>query len=208
MVGVDPATGSGKDYSVIVVFEFPCMVQVAEWRSNTMSTNELYNTLKNIIKILEKQNATTYFSVENNGVGEGVISLFEADENPPTGAEFISEEGSKKRGMATYSKKKMKACVNFKEMLEKGALHIKSSVLLAELKSYVRNRGSYNAQYGSTDDIISACLIVIRLIEEISAFDQDAFNSLYSSDSYNDWDDDEWDTNEDYDEEDYMPIII
>ena len=199
LIGVDPSTGSGEDYSVITIFEFPTMKQVGEFRSNTMSTTVVYSILKNIIKYIEKKNTTIYFSVENNGVGEGVISLYEADEHPPLNSEFVSEEGKKRRGMTTTRKTKMKACVNMKEMIEKNNLIIQSRVLLAELKSYVRYGGSYRAQLGSTDDCISAVLIVIRLIEEISSFDQKAYDKLYSVEN-NEWNEDditEYDANSD-----------
>lgn len=186
LIGVDPSTGSGEDFSVITIFEFPTMKQVAEFRSNSMSTTLVYGVLKNIIKFMEKKNTTIFFSVENNGVGEGIIALFEADENPPQLAEFVSEEGKNRRGMTTTRKTKMKACVNMKEMLEKGNLEITSRVLLAELKTYARHGGAYRAQLGSTDDCISALLIVIRLLEEISTYEQAAYDKLYQMD------DDEW----------------
>ena len=182
LIGVDPATGSGEDYSVITVFDFPNLDQVAEYRSNTMSTNDMYGILKNILLYFERMDTIVYFSVENNGVGEGIISLFEADEEPPETCEFVSEMGKGKRGMYTTNKTKMRACVNLKEMLEKGNLHIRSKVMLAELKSFARRKGSYEAQLGSTDDCVSASLIVVRLIEEIASYDQIAFDKLYSGD--------------------------
>ncbi len=208
LVGVDPATGCGEDYSVITVFEFPSMIQVAEYRSNTMSTNAVYGILINLIKYLEHMGATIYFSIENNGVGEGIISLLEADEHPPETAEFISEMGKNNRGMHTVNKVKMRACVNMKEMLERGNLHIRSSVLLAELKSFTRRKGSYEAQLGSTDDCISAVLIVIRLIEEIAAYDQVAFDKLYTGD-FEKWSSSDYDGFDgEYDESDSgLPIV-
>lgn len=190
LVGVDPSTGSGEDFSVISIFEFPSMKQVGEFRSNTMSTTFVYSILKNVIKFLEQKNTTVFFSVENNGVGEGIIALFEADENPPQMAEFVSEEGKNRRGMVTTRKSKMKACVNLKEMLEKGNITISSRILLAELKSYVRHGGSYRAQIGGTDDCISAVLIIIRILEEISSFEQDAYDKLYSVEN-DEWSDDD-----------------
>lgn len=200
IVGVDPATGSGDDYSVITVFSFPAMKQVAEWRKNTMSTNDLYGILKSLLMYLERMETQVYFSVENNGVGEGVIALYEADENPPVNSEFVSEEGAKRRGMTTTSRSKMKACVNFREMIQRSNLTIQSKILLQELKTYVRAKGSYAAQSGATDDCISACLIVVRLIEEIAQFEQEAFDKLYAghTDEFkkNDWDG--WDSG--YDE--------
>lgn len=208
LIGVDPSTGSGEDYSAITIFEFPSLNQVGEYRSNTMSTNKLYGVLKNIIRVFEKQGCIVYFSVENNGVGEGILALYEADENPPETCEMVSEEGKNRRGMTTTPKNKMKACVNMKEMLEKGNMTINSPVLIAELKSYIRHRGSYAAQIGSTDDVISSVLIVIRLIEEIATYDQQAFDKLYSSGEYEEWNDSDWDGYDDYNEADGpLPMI-
>ena len=209
LIGVDPATGTGEDYSAITVYEFPTLIQVAEYRSNTMSTSKLYEVLKNLLQFMETKNCMNYFSVENNGVGEGVISLYEADETPPMNSEFISEEGKNKRGMNTNQKTKMRACVNFKEMYEKGKIKIMSKVLFAELKSFVRHKGAYAAQKGATDDCISASLIVIRLIEEIATYDQIAFDKLYTGD-VNDWGAETWDGYDGgYDENDEgMPIIV
>lgn len=209
LVGVDPATGNGEDFSVITIFHFPSLVQVGEYRSNTMSTNDLYGILKNILLYMEKVQSTIYFSIENNGVGEGVISLYEADEKPPATSEFVSEEGKGKRGMTTTSRTKMRACVNLKEMLEKNNLHIKSRILLAELKSYVRTRGAYAAQIGSTDDCVAAVLIIIRLVEEIASYDQLAFEKLYTTD-YDEWSAADYDGYEGgYDDNDEgMPMLM
>jgi hypothetical protein len=180
LVGMDVATGSGLDYTTMVVYEFPSMEQVAEFRSNTMSSVTAYHVLKKLLRILEKSNSSVYFSVENNGVGEGIISLYEADENPPTTAEFVSEAGQNRKGMTTTGKSKIKACMTFKEMLERNTLGIKSPAHIAELKQYVRKGGSYAAKVGGTDDLISGTLIAIRLLEEIASFDQEAYDKLYS----------------------------
>ena len=207
IIGVDPSTGNGNDYSVITIFDFPALVQVGEYRSNTMSTTDLYEVLKNILIYIYEITTNVYFSVECNGVGEGVISLYEADEDPPN-ADFVSEIGPGKRGMVTTSKTKMKACVNFKEMLERGKLTIKSIILLKELKSYARCRGSYAALTGATDDIISSVLIVIRILEEIATYDQAAFEKLYIQE-FDQWDEEDYDGYGDYDEEDEgLPVII
>lgn len=192
LIGIDPATGNGSDYSVISIFSFPQLTQVAQYRSNTTSTNDLYAVLKNILFQFQQKKCSVYFSIENNGVGEGIISLFEQDESSPDCAEFISE--GNKRGMTTTSRTKMKACVNFREMIQRNQLHIRSPILLAELKSYVRKKGAYAAMTGATDDCISAVLIVVRLIEEISTYEQEAFDTLYSGD-FSRWknDDDSYD---------------
>lgn len=200
VIGVDPGTGSGSDYSVINVVEFPSMVQVAEYRTNSLSSPHLYNVLKNIINFLEDFNATIYYSVENNGVGEGIISLIQVDENPPKTAEFVSEENSKRLGFTTTDVSKMAACLTLKEMVEKDGLLINSSMLLKELKSFVKRGTSYKAQIGSTDDCISSMLIVMRIIKEMSSFEQEAYRKVYA------FEDDEWDFSgvikDEYDEDD------
>lgn len=195
LAGVDPATGSGEDFTTFVVFDFPNMEQVAEWRSNTMSSVQSYHILKKMLSIYERVGATVYFSVENNGVGEGIISLYEADENPPETAEFVSEAGAHRRGMTTTGKSKMKACVTIKEMVERNSMKIKSRTLIEEMKQYVRTKGSYAAKIGGTDDLISSCLIVTRLLEEIASFDQDAYDKIYAH-AYLSDDGSEWNEND------------
>jgi len=188
LIGVDPSTGSGQDFSVIEIFHFPSLVQVGEYRANTMSSPEVYSKLKYIIQLLEKQNCTVYFSVENNGVGEGIIALYQNDENPPQLSEFVSESGKDKYGMNTNKKTKIRACINLKQIIETNRITIKSKIMAKELKSFVRKKQSYEAQYGSTDDCISATLIILRILEEIAMYEDAAFQKLYSydSDQYND----------------------
>ena len=190
-VGVDPATGSGEDFTVFEVFEFPSMHQVAEFRSNTMSSAEAYVVLKNLLRYLEATNSTVYFSVENNGVGEGIIALHEADESPPAFSEFVSEPGKGRYGMTTTGQKKMRACLNLKEMIEKNTIKVVSPILVQELKEYSRKAGAYAARAGSTDDCISACLIVMRMLLEVGSYEQEAFDKLHSFED-DSWSDDDF----------------
>jgi len=207
LIGVDPATGNGEDFSVITIYNFPQLKQVGQYRSNTMTTNDLYNTLKNILSHIDKANASAYFSIENNGVGQGLIALLEADETPPNSAQFVSEDGKNKRGMTTTASNKMRACVNFKNMFERGDIIVQSNILLSELKSYIRSKGAYAAQVGATDDCIAATLIVIRLVEEIATYEQAAFDKLYSTDDQL-WDESVWENTDDDSDETYDPIVF
>lgn len=196
LIGVDPATGTGSDFTTMVAYEFPSLEQVAEFRSNTMSSPLAYHTLKKMLHVFEKAQSTVYFSVENNGVGEGIIALYEADEQPPQTAEFVSEPGAARKGMTTTGKSKMKACLTFKEMVESSAMTVKSQALVAEMKQFVRKGNSYSAKSGGTDDLIMGSLIAIRLLEEIASFDQTAYDKLYthaySSVTDSEYDDNDW----------------
>lgn len=180
LVGMDVATGSGSDFTTIVVYEFPSMEQIAEWRSNTTSSVMAHTILKRLLLILERVGATIYFSVENNGVGEAIIALMDADDAPPETAEFISEAGQKRQGMTTTGKTKLKACIALKEMVERHNIKINSRSMVEELKQFVRKGGSYAAKTGGTDDLVSGTLIVIRLLEEMATFDQTAYDKLYT----------------------------
>ena len=184
LIGIDPATGTGRDFTAFTIFEFPSMEQVGQWRSNTMSSVSAYQHLKRVLRIFEKVEATVYFSIENNGVGEGIIALYEADELPPETAEFISETGQKRKGMVVSGKSKMRACLAMKEMVERSTLQVKSPLLVQEMKQFVRQQGTYGAKRGATDDLVTSVLIVIRLLEEISHFEQDAYDKLYSQAYY------------------------
>lgn len=195
LVGMDPSTGTGSDYTVIEAFEFPSMEQVAEFRSNTSSSVQGYHMLKKMLRIFEKANSMVYFSVEVNGVGEAIVALLEADEDPPETAEFVSEAGQKRKGMTTTGKSKIKGCLTLKEMIERDSIKLRSKALVFELKNFVRKAGSYAAKVNSTDDLIMATVIAVRLLEEISSFDQEAYDKLYAHAYFNDTDGgmSEWD---------------
>lgn len=179
LVGVDCATGSKQDFTTIEVFSFPEMVQVAEYRSNTVSSPLAYHFLKKVIHILRSTGSDVYFSVENNGVGEGIISLHQSDEFPPD-ATFVSDDPKQVRdGMTTTAKAKLKACLSLKEMVERNLITIKSLHLLTELKMYVRSGPTYKAKIGGTDDLISAVLIIVRILAELATYDQRAYDTMH-----------------------------
>lgn len=180
LVGVDPATGSGEDYTVFQVFEFPSLIQVLEYRSNTMSSPVAYTQLKNLLKFLEGFTKEVYFSIENNGVGNGMISLYEADETPPVHSHFVSEPGANKLGMFTTAQNKMRAALKFKELFERGQMILNSDMLFHEMKNYVRKDGAYAANVGAHDDTISAILIIFRILQEMSNYDDNAYNKMYT----------------------------
>ena len=178
MVSVDPSSGGGGDNGVIQVFEFPSMKQVLEYSNNTLSPQVLYTELKAILNFLEQATDEVYFTVENNGVGQGVLASYEGDMNPPT-AMLVSEKG--KVGFTTTGKSKMRACLQFKDLFERGKLTINSPELLTELKSFVRVAGgTYGAQVGRTDDRIMACVIMFYMIQEISGSNPSAYDMVYT----------------------------
>jgi len=179
LVGVDPSTGNGNDYSVIEVYEFPTMVQIMEYRSNTVSEVVLYSHLKKVIGFLEKYSNDVYFSVESNGVGRALIALYMQDESPPLYSHFMSEPGKNKLGYTTTSASKRDCAIRFKNMFERREMTILSPILYNEMKSYIRKGDGFNAQTGATDDCISAVFVVLRMLDEIAQYDPRAYEKLY-----------------------------
>lgn len=180
LIAVDPSTGSGSDYTAMVAYRFPEMVQVAEFRSNTASSVEGYKILKRVLRVFDSAGAQTYYTVEANGVGEGMLALIEADEDQIDSAEFVSETGQKRSGMTTTGRSKMKGCLSLKDMIERDLITIKSRATIYELKHFVRRGGSFSAKINATDDLVMATVLVIRLLEEISSYDQRAYDKLFS----------------------------
>lgn len=182
MVSVDPATGSGNDFTSIEVFSFPELNQVMEYRSNTTSTKVVYSHIKKLLQYLEKKNCSVYFSLENNTIGEGLIALYEVDETFPSNVDVISGDEDKHRiGFRTDKKAKLRAAMALKSLVETGKINIRSRELLQEMKNYVRKGGSYEAQVGSTDDAISSMMILCRMLMEISSFEESAYDMFYST---------------------------
>lgn len=178
MISVDPSTGNGRDNGVVQVFEFPSMVQVMEYTSNTLSPHVLYTELKSIIQFFERFSDEVYFTVENNGVGQGIIAAYEGDMNPPN-AMLVSENG--KLGFTTTLKSKTRACLQFKDLYERGKMVINSIDLLTELKSFIRSSTSgYSAQVGATDDRVMAIIIMFYIIQEISNSNASAYDMVYT----------------------------
>ena len=185
LVGVDPATGTGKDFSVIEVFEFPSLIQVAEWRSNEINIPLLYAKVKWVLEKLSapvgRGRAEVIWTFERNGIGEALAALYTNDEKQPEHAElYCDEPNSMKLGVFTSGKKKILACLQLKSLVEKvtNGLQINSAQLLEELKNFVARGGTYEAKSGATDDAVMATIIVIRLLKRLSEYNETAFQQV------------------------------
>lgn len=177
IIGIDPCSGAGKDNGVIQVFEFPSMIQVMEYVTNTMSPQVMYVEFKSIVNFLSRFSDEIYFSVENNGVGQGIIAAYEGDMEPPESLVLISEKN--KVGVNSNVKTKLNACLQLKEAIERDKITINSIKLVKELKSFVRNGASYSAEIGATDDRIMALIVVFYIIRELSSNNAHAYNMTY-----------------------------
>lgn len=180
LLGCDVAEGMEKDYSSIEVFDTK-LVQVAELRSNKISEAELYEKIKWIINYIISAKGKVMWSYENNSCGKVISNLYYKDDKFPEEGELISV--GERLGMNTNASTKKEASKDLKRLLESASMRIRSKELINEFKNYAQSRseGIYNAKPGSTDDSISATLIVTRLFKYVTAYDDDAFDRLYKS---------------------------
>ena len=192
VVALDPAMGTGGDNAAIEVFELPSYEQVAEWKHNTTAIPQQVRILRDICNHIKEETKSTgsniYWSVENNTIGESallVINDFGEDSIPGL---FVSEPIRKghirkfRKGFNTTHKTKISACSRLKNMIEKNKLKIHSKPLISELKSYIASGSSYKAKSGQTDDLVSATLLIMRIISVLKDWDPKIYTSFSQAD--------------------------
>lgn len=194
MVGVDPASGTGQDYTVIQVVEFPKLEQIIELRLNTVSIPLIYAKIKWLLKLLrtpgpDRVRADVIWSFERNGLGEALVAMIENDDSRDggvylDGVELYSESSTgQKLGVYTTGKSKVLSCMQLKTVVEKtsGGIKINSDTLLFELQNFAAIGGSYAAKPGCTDDAIMAMCVVMKILNRLSTYDDRARSIVYES---------------------------
>ncbi len=198
--------GTGGDFAAIEVLELPTMKQVAEWQHNRSIVEDQVRTLRQILKEIEREapDSEIYWTLENNTVGEAALVCIRDTGEETFPGTMMHDPNRHLRGRAarkgylTTNKTKMEACSKFKSLLENDNMSIKSKNMAHELKYFIAKGNGFEAASGEHDDLISAMLVVLRMAQHISTWDDrlhDAMNSNIGS------------TFEE-DEEVPMPIII
>lgn len=183
MVSLDPATGSGNDFSTIEIFDFPGLNQIGEYRTNNVNIPLLYAKLTWILKRLSQPirgaRSEVLWTFERNGIGEAIAALYFNDENQVQDVELLNDHPTK-LGVFTNGTTKIIHALQLKTLLEKtkNSLHIKSHDLIDELKNFVAKGGSYSAKAGSTDDCVMATILIMRLLKRLSEYNEDAFDQV------------------------------
>lgn len=207
-VALDPSLGTGGNCAGIEVFELPSFTQVAEWQHNLTPIQGQIRVLREILNYIkecigEENVNNIYWSLENNNIGEaGLICIRDIGEENFPGL-FVSEPIRKghvrkfRKGFNTTHKTKISACARLKYLIESSKMKINSKPLISELKNFVAQGISFKGKLEEEDDLVSACLLIVRMSQVLSDWDSRVFE-VYSS-------------NEAYDEEDFeppMPIFV
>lgn len=193
IVGLDPATGNGKDFTCIQVVEFPKMEQIAELRLNTVHIPLIYAKLKWLFKFLRRpgpdgrSRSEIVWSFERNGIGEALVAMIQNDDSVDGGVYIdgveLYSENPNRLGCYTTGKSKLVSCMQLKNLVEKGegGLKINSDSLIFELQNFVAVGGTYQARAGCTDDAIMAMVIVMKVLNRIASYDDRARKLVYES---------------------------
>ena len=189
LVTLDPSSGTGGDYSAIQVLEVPSMIQVAEWQHNKSPVEKQMKVMMEIMHYIKEQTRSLseiYWTVENNTIGEAALVVIRDTGEESFPGDFLHEpkriQGKKgRKGYHTTHKNKMEACLQLKRLIESNKIHLNSKALISELKNFVSSGNSFKAKPGATDDLVMALVIAIRMVEYISAFEDDVYNAVNSS---------------------------
>lgn len=195
-VALDPSMGTGGNNAAIQVFELPSYEQVAEWQHNTTTIPGQIRVLADICKYIASETGAPtgiYWSVENNGLGEAALLVINdfGEENIP--GLFVSEPIRKghvrkfRKGFNTTHSSKVTACSRLKTMIENDKMTINSKTLISELKNFIATGSSFGAKLGTTDDLISATLLAIRMMGVLKDWDPRVYQTFNQADTYEDY---------------------
>jgi hypothetical protein len=186
-IGLDPSLGTGGDYAAIQVFELPTMIQVAEWQHNRTPIQRQITILKEMCEYIYETIGTQndiYYSVENNTLGEAaLIVIAEFGEENIKGT-FLSQPVKPgqariyRKGFTTTNKSKLAVCAKFKNLIENRKMILCSKNLISELKTFVASGAGFAAKIGETDDLVSATLLSLRIIQALQSYDADLDEKL------------------------------
>lgn len=184
LVGLDPSMGTGGDYAAIQVFMLPELIQVAEWQHNNTDTRGQVRTLLQILHTLREDlldnpeqsgEPDIYWTVENNSLGEGVLQVIIDTGEDQFPGQMMSERRKRgkrhrfRKGLTTTAPSKLSACMRLKSLVESDRMVINSNQSLKELKNFIARGKSYSAKPGQYDDLVSALLLCIRMLDIVIA---------------------------------------
>ena len=196
-VALDPSMGTGGDNAAIQVLELPTYEQVAEWKHNLTAIPGQIRVLRDICKYIsdttKTEGSNVYWSVENNGIGEAALIVIQdfGEENIP--GLFISEPIRKghvrkfRKGFNTTHGSKTSACARLKTMIENDKLLLRSKPLISELKGFIATGSSFQAKPGNTDDLVSALILTLRIINVMKDWDPTVYNTFTQVDHEEDY---------------------
>jgi hypothetical protein len=190
LVSLDPSLGTGGDPAAIQIIEIPSFDQVAEWQHNLTTIQGQVRILRDLCNFVNDAcadkgvQASLYYSVENNNIGEAaLVAIEELGEESIPGL-FLSEPIKKghvrrfRKGFNTTNSSKINACAKLKHLVESKRLGVNSKPLISELKGYIAKGVSFEAKVGMHDDLVSSMLLAIRMALMLQEWDPAIYDKM------------------------------
>ena len=190
IVALDPSLGTGGDYAAIQIMELPSMDQVCEWQHNMTPVQAQARILRDLLKHIDEKcqaagmQSSIYYSVENNTLGEAaLVAINELGEETYPGL-FLSEPIKKghvrrfRKGFNTTHAAKISACSKLKQLIENKQIKVNSKTLVSELKTFVAQGITFKAKVGQHDDLVSALLLVMRMVMILQEWDPTIYDKM------------------------------
>lgn len=186
IIGYDPSSGVGKDFSVIEVFDVTLMEQVAEWRASTVNPKGQVEMLITILHYIndtllsyedQEDEPEIYWSFDAVGVGQVPLQIIS-----DTGFEYFpgilvnSKEGRK--GVHWTNSNKVSSCMRLKSLIESDRLKIHSSPLISELKNFEQVGNTFKARSGTKDDLVMTVVLILLILEIVAKWEPELAESF------------------------------
>jgi hypothetical protein len=190
LLALDPSLGTGGDPAAIQILEIPSFEQVAEWQHNLTTIQGQVRILRDLANFINDEcaakgvQASIYYSVENNNIGEAALVAIEEIGEESIPGLFLSEPIKKghvrrfRKGFNTTNSSKINACAKLKHLVESKRFRIRSKPLISELKGYIAKGVSFEAKVGLHDDLVSATLLVIRMALMLQEWDPAIYDKM------------------------------
>lgn len=162
VIGVDPSTGQGVDYSCVDVWDIDTLEQVAQLRDYVRP-----DILADYIKHTGQMYNNAYVGVENNQLST-VLELHKLYWNIyfTTSVDQKTQKRSRKLGFNTNAKTRPLILNKVKQLFEDGDLIINSGITKSEMISFIRkDSGKVEHEDGEHDDSILAMAIALHMRE-------------------------------------------
>ena len=155
VVGVDSASGTGKDFSVIQVLRYTSdreVYQVASYRNDNIIPDDF---AKIVISVSNFYNFCPIMAESNNGCGDRLCTtiFYEYD------CDRLCNCDRKGLGVLATRKSKFDACMNLKRYFDNGWVNIRDQRTIYELSRFEENEGSmqtFSAASNEHDDSVTA----------------------------------------------------
>jgi len=92
-----------------------------------------------------------------------------------------------RKGFNTTRSSKVNACSRLKTMIENDKMSVNSKPFISELKGFIATGSSYQAKPGMSDDLVSATLLAIRMMDVLKDWDPRVYSTFTQAEDLEDY---------------------